>query len=123
MPYETNYKTPDKLSESYRDWYYYIDSHTGDPVSGTVNKDEMVVNYFYDRMPSKLVVHHYIKGTTTKLAEDEIDDTIHYHDHYETHYKQSSALTNPSYQYESVVGDDPEGTVNKDLIEVTYYYN
>ena len=120
--YETNNKTSDQLSEAYRDWYEYVDVHTGDPVSGTVNKDEMVVNYYYDRMHATVIAHHYIKGTTTKLAED---DTYHlrFHDHYETNYKQSSELSNTSYQYESVVGDDPEGTVNKALIEVTYYYN
>ena len=122
VAYETHNKTSDQLSESYRDWYEYVDVHTGDAVSGTVNKDEMVVNYFYDRMQATVIAHHYIKGTTTKLAEDDTYE-LRYHDHYETSYKQSSELSNTSYQYESVVGDDPEGTVNKALIEVTYYYN
>ncbi len=122
VSYETNYLTSDKLSESYRDWYEYVDVHTGDAVSGTVNKDEMVVNYYYDKMQATVIAHHYIKGTTTKLAEDDRYE-LRYHDHYETRRKQSSELNNPNYQYESVVGDDPEGTVNKALIEVTYYYN
>ncbi len=122
VPYETTYKTSDKLNESYRDWYEYIDSHDGDNVSGTVNKDEMVVNYYYDRMKGTVTVHHYIKGTTTKLAEDDVYN-LRYHDHYETSRKESSELNNPNYQFESVTGDDPEGNVNKPQIEVTYYYN
>ncbi len=122
VSYETNYKTSDKLSESYRDWYEYIDVHTGDDVSGTVNKDEMVVNYYYDRMKATVIAHHYIKGTTTKLAEDDTYN-LRFHDHYETSHKESNELSNTNYKYESVVGDDPEGTVNKAQIEVTYYYN
>ena len=120
--YETNSLTTDKLGDLYRNWYEYIDVHTGDPVSGTVNKDEMVVNYYYDRMQAQVIVHHYIKGTTTKLHEDEIQD-LRYHDPYTSSYKEPAQLSNHNYRYESVVGDDPNGIVNKPLIEITYYYN
>ena len=122
VSYETSYKTPDKLSDSYRGWYHYIDVHTGDNISGTVNKDEMVINYYYDRMEATVIAHHYIKGTTTKLAEDDTYN-LRYHDHYETRNKESNELSNHNYRYESVVGDDVSGTVNKSQIEITYYYN
>ena len=120
--YETSYLTTDKLSDTYKNWYIYINSHTGDDISGTVNKDNMVINYFYNRMESTLTVHHYIKGTTTKLAEDEVIP-LHYHDTYTTSRKSPNELSNPNYQFESVSGDDPNGIVNKDSIEVIYYYN
>ncbi len=123
VPYETNYFATDQLGDLYRSWYEYINVHTGDPVSGTVNKDEMVVNYYYDKMPAVLTVHHYIKGTTTKLHEDEVNNTLRFHDTYTTSHKQPNELTNPNYHYESVSGDDPNGMVNKPSIEVTYYYN
>ena len=42
----------------------------GSKVTGTVNQDEVIINYFYELKPANVVVHHYIEGTTTKLCED-----------------------------------------------------
>ena len=76
-----------------------------------------------DEAKAKLIVHHYIKGTTTKLAEDEISegragDT----------YTTTPKIDLEKYELEKdetgnlVLPSNAVGTYSDDTTEVTYYY-
>ena len=72
---------------------------------------------------AKLVVHHYIKGTTTKLADDE-NEEAHAGDSYTTNPK----LDLDKYELEKdsngayVLPANATGTYKTGTTEVTYYY-
>ena len=73
-----------------------------------------IVNVTYRKY--KLIVHHYLEGTTQKLAEDE-SYIKEYNDKYSTN--RSSEI---SAEYELVgTPDNASGTITKDT-EVIYYY-
>ena len=110
---QKNYGAEYNTSKKTLDNYEYV-SVEGTP-SGTVNQDTIIVTYYYKLKTSQITVHHYLQGTTTKLADDEIIQK-NYGEEYNT-----SKKTLDNYEYVSVEGD-PSGTVNKDNIVVTYYY-
>ena len=84
--------------------------------TGTIKDDAIVVNYYYRLKEAKLTVHHYIEGTTDKLADSEVS-TIYWGDTYQT-LKSSEVSTN----YELVsTPTNATGTVSGD-ITVIYYY-
>ncbi len=65
---------------------------------------------------AKVIVHHYIKGTTTPVANDvTINKKIG--DPYET-----TKASPEAYVFDSVAGDPTKGVVSKSKIEVIYYY-
>ena len=74
---------------------------------------------------SNLVVHHYLEGGTTKVAEDEISEIV-YGTRYNTSSKASDSLFDDyknDYEYNNNHDGDPiNGVVNKKSIEVIYYY-
>ncbi|MCI9287523.1 MAG: DUF11 domain-containing protein, partial [Clostridia bacterium] len=90
--------------------------------TGTYEKPEVVVTYYYKGVDSPgVVVHHIDTDTKEKLAEDEIlpvRGNGKYGDPYTTTAKQS-LIEN----YEVVVKTDNwQGTMTDELIEVTYEY-
>ena len=76
-----------------------------------------------DEAKAKLIVHHYIKGTTTKLADDE-NDEAHAGDSYTTNPK----LDLDKYELEKdsngafVLPANAVGKYKTGTTEVTYYY-
>lgn len=91
--------------------------HTDDPTES--NMEIPHINLGVYRKKTKLIVHHYLKGTNTKLGEDEEKD-VYYSDEYTT--KQLNPIPD-NYQLDSIDGDDATGIVSKDNITVTYYYD
>ena len=85
--------------------------------SGTMTEAQIVVIYYYRVKDTSVLVHHYIKGTTTKLSEDvtikgKIDDK----------YTTTIADDIPE-QYELVAEPtNKSGTMTEEQIVVTYYY-
>ena len=76
-----------------------------------------------DEKKAKLVVHHYLKGTTTKLAEDETYIGIANEE-----YKTSPKLDLNDYELEKdnegnlILPQNAVGTYKSGTTEVTYYY-
>ena len=76
-----------------------------------------------DEAKAKLTVHHYIKGTTTKLAEDEYSEA-----HIGDSYTTSPKLDLDKYELEIdesgnlVLPENATGTYTETPTEVTYYY-
>ena len=76
-----------------------------------------------DEAKAKLIVHHYIKGTTTKLAEDEKSEA-----HIGESYTTNPKLDLDKYELETdengklVLPENATGTYAQTPTEVTYYY-
>ena len=51
---------------NYKNNYYYHDYGVVDAESGTIDRDNYEIIYYYELKQSKIKVHHYIKGTETK---------------------------------------------------------
>ena len=85
--------------------------------SGTMTEAQIVVIYYYRVKDTSVLVHHYIKGTTTSLSDDvtikgKIDDK----------YTTTVANDIPE-QYELVAEPtNKSGTMTEEQIVVTYYY-
>ncbi len=91
----------------------------GDATSATINKDSYDITFVYQVKPATLTVHHYSNdGNDTKVASDEVFD-LHYFDTYQT---SAVDTTNLDYEFDRVSGDPVNGTMEKDSVEVTYYY-
>ena len=69
------------------------------------------------KIDATLTVHHYIDGTTTKLADDQVS-TVYYGDTYTTDIHKD--ITD-NYELKSKTNNFT-GTVNSNTIEVIYYY-
>ncbi len=94
---------------------YEVSSINGN-ASGTINSD-LTVTYYYKLKEGKVVVHHYVDGTTTKLTDDETI-TKKYTEQYET----SASTSIPSNYVLKEVPNNYKGVVSKDQEEVIYYY-
>ena len=70
------------------------------------------------RINASILVHHYIEGTETELAEDELIDGYAW-DYYET----SPSEDIPSYYEVVEIPENATGTFEEEQIEITYYYN
>ena len=85
--------------------------------NGTMTEAQIVVIYYYRLKDTSVLVHHYIKGTTTSLSNDvmikgKIDDK----------YTTSKASDIPE-QYELVeTPANASGTMTKSQIVVIFYY-
>ncbi len=97
---------------------YSFLENAGDPVSDVVNKDEIVVIYYYDYTPATITTKHYIDGTTIKIHEDVIQNKK-FTQGYST---EALDTTNLNYEYVRTDGDNTSGTVTKTNIVVNYYY-
>ena len=95
---------------------YSFLENDGDPVSDVVNKDNIVVIYYYDYTPATITARHYIDGTTTKIHEDVIQNKKF------TQSYETSKLTIANYDYVRTDGDPESGTISKTNIVVNYYY-
>ena len=74
---------------------------------------------------AQVIVHHYIEGTTESVHSDDIYNYF-YDRPYSTSYYKTMNLDDDYkelYEYNEITAGDPiKGTVSKDLVEVTYYY-
>ena len=87
-----------------------------DNASGTYIDGNIDVIYYYKTIPTSVVVHHYLEGTTTKLAEDVTFDGI-VGDNYTT------GVGNVDNKYELVaIPANANGKMTRNQIEVIYYY-
>ena len=87
-----------------------------DNASGTYIDGNIDVIYYYRTIPTSVVVHHYLEGTTTKLTEDVKFDGI-VGDNYTT------GVGNVDNKYELVaIPANANGKMTRDQIEVIYYY-
>ena len=84
--------------------------------SGTYTEGNIEVTYYYSQSSASVLVHHYLEGTTTKLAEDE---TIEGKAGDE--YTTSPAEVDSKYELVETPAN-ASGTMTKDPITVTYYY-
>lgn len=119
--YSTKPYNSSELSGTYQNWYTYNHVHEGDTENGVIIGESYEVTYFYEKLPARLFVHHYIEGTSTSIADDETFD-LKLRDHYETHAKESSELNKPNYTYSSISGE-ATGEINDPELEITYYYS
>ena len=123
--YTTSYYGSNDLSGNYKNNYYYNNVKDGADVEGIVNTDNVVVNYYYEAKPSRVVVHHYVVGTTNKVHADDVYNKL-YTDTYETRPFNTEDLIGDyqnNYYYNGIYdGDALSGTINKDSYEIIYYY-
>ena len=84
--------------------------------SGIYIDGDIEVIYYYRVLPASVLVHHYLEGTTTKLADDETIDG-------KVGDKYTTSVADVDEMYELVVEpDNKEGNMTKEQIVVTYYY-
>ena len=81
----------------------------------TEDKDVVVE---FERIPTKVIVHHYIEGTTTRLVEDEEKIGVP-GDMYVTKPSEDVGL---EYKVVSEIVENGSGLMKEDTIEVIYYY-
>jgi len=85
--------------------------------TGKMTEEEMVVNYYYRKKATKVIVHFYEEGTTNKLSENVVIDG-RIDDGYTT-----TAATDVPAKYElSIRPENATGSMTEDTIEVTYFY-
>ena len=101
--------------------YTLIKDEKGDYIipsnaSGTYTEQDQHVYYYYNKIPLKLTVHHYLEGTQEKLAEDE-QKFYTEGDHYKTN---ASEEVLKKYNLTNVIGDEEKDITQNE--EVTYYY-
>ena len=104
--------------------YEYTSVNLSNEVKGTVNKDTIIVNYYYKLKKSKIIINYYKEGTTEKLADTTTLNQT-YDDKYDvTSYKDNKSIS-MDYRYVSYTST-PEnalsGIVSQDTITVNYYY-
>ena len=84
--------------------------------SGIYIDGDIEVIYYYRVLPASVLVHHYLEGTTTKLADDETIDG-------KVGDKYTTSVADVDEMYELVAEpDNKEGNMTKEQIVVTYYY-
>ena len=84
----------------------------------SVSAAETTVSTFFNKLNQKeleLTVHHYIEGTTTKLADDVVTTQK-----YTTSYTTEPATVNKNYELIEIP-KNASGEISGDVI-VTYYY-
>ena len=110
--FETVIKTADEKEKIYG--YDYDSADKDQLIIGT---GENVINLYYIKKSSKVIVHYYEEGTTKKLSEDvTINGKVN--DAYET---ISAKDILPKYEL-VVEPENKTGVMTEDTIEVIYYY-
>ena len=110
--YGDSYTT--SVSSSIPSDYEYVSK--SDNSEGTIKKNEEVI-YYYKKKRGKVITHHYIDGTTTKLAAD-VTNEYNYGDTYET----TASNSIPQNYILKTTPDNYRDVVNKPSTEVIYYY-
>ena len=103
-----------KAKEDITDKYRLVAEPTN--ASGNYIEGNIEVIYYYRAIPAQVTVHHYIEGTTTKLAEDEVINGFVTDD-----YTTSKANVDNKYELVAIPANS-EGKMTEDEIIVTYYY-
>ena len=97
---------------------YVFHSISGDPTSGTVDKDNIEVIYYYVYRDATLTIKYVDQdGNDIDSTKNTINAPKHWDDTY-----SSEALTFTNYNYVNQTGDEPNGIIAKDSIEVIYHY-
>ena len=110
-PYKTEAITQEQLGEN------YLLVEVPENSEGTYQGEEVIVTYYYKQRLGKVIVHHYIQGTTTKLSKD-IEKIGVIDENYET----QPATDIPEY-YELVqMPENYTGKIKEEETEVIYYY-
>ena len=108
--------TSEQSSKVNNDYITDLINHTEEPQTTVFEKENY--NLGIRKIATTLTVHHYLKDTTTTISPDEIS-TVYYTDTYETNKLEPIP---DNYRFSSNDGDPTSGTVDKDNIEVIYYY-
>ena len=114
--YTTTYLNPTELDGEYQELYEYNDEHSGDPITGLVDRDSYEITYYYASRPATLKVRHYLINTDKRIAPDSIS-TVYFGNQYTT-----SRIDNPNYLPAGEYGET-SGVVTQERIEVIYYYD
>ncbi len=104
------YKTEEKDIENYK--LYSVTENK----EGTMEKDQIIVIYVYEKIPTKVIVKHLEKGTNKELHEEETIEGVA-GDNYKTERKVIE-----NYQAAEPEPENANGKMEKDEIEVIYYY-
>ncbi len=99
--------------------YEYVRTD-GDNTSGTVDKTEIVVNYYYRLKKGTVTTHHYLYDngdTTTKLAPD-VTKEWNYTDTYTTSVSDQVPANYELYKK----SDNYTNIMSSPSVEVSYYY-
>ena len=129
--YGDSYNTEESRTEKEKNTifndYDYTNEYAITPentsLNGTINTDNIIVNYYYKKK-AIITVNYYKEGTTEKLADS---DTLikYYGDTYDVstnEYKNKSTIPS-KYEYSSVnPSNELKGTVNQDTVTINYYY-
>lgn len=129
--YGDSYNTEESRTEKekntiFNDYDYankYVITPENTSLNGTINTDNIIVNYYYKKKAT-ITVNYYKEGTTEKLADS---DTLikYYGDTYDVstnEYKNKSTIPS-KYEYSSVnPSNEVKGTVNQDTVTINYYY-
>ena len=103
-------KAVENLSESY-ELVAEPDNASGTYVDGNIE-----VIYYYKAIPAVVTVHHYLEGTTTKLADDETINGL-------VGNNYTTSVGNVDNKYELVATPaNASGKMTRDGVEVIYYY-
>ena len=103
-------KIVDNLSEGYE---LSLEPNNG---SGTYIDGNIEVIYYYKSIPTSVLVHHYLEGTTTKLADDVIHDGI-----VGDNYTTGVAPVDSKYEVVAIPAN-ANGKMTREQIVVIYYY-
>ena len=103
-------KSVDNLSERYE---LVSEPSNG---SGTYIDGNIEVIYYYKTIPTSVIVHHYLEGTTTKLADDVIHDGI-----VGDNYTTGVATVDSKYEVVAIPAN-ANGKMTREQIVVIYYY-
>ena len=103
-------KSVDNLSERYE---LVSEPSNG---SGTYIDGNIEVIYYYKTIPTSVIVHHYLEGTTTKIADDVIHDGI-----VGDNYTTGVATVDSKYEVVAIPAN-ANGKMTREQIVVIYYY-
>ena len=103
-------KPVDDLSEGYE-----LVSEPGNG-SGTYVDGNIEVIYYYKSIPTSVIVHHYLEGTTTKLADDVTIEGLA-----GDNYTTSAATVDNKYEVVEIPAN-ANGKMTREQIVVIYYY-
>ena len=96
---------------------YAFVNRTGDPASGTINKDSYEIIYHYKLSEATLIVKYVDQDGNDIDPTKNRNEGVHWGDAY-----TSSQLTFTNYNFVNQTGDSASGTINKGLVEVIYHY-
>ena len=116
----TGYKNNSNILSDYV--FSKFTSSTNNELTGVVNKNEIIINYYYKLKDAKILINYLIEGTNTKIADSTNIQTKYGKQYDVTDYKDNKNIPN-KYIYSKSSTEYPlSGTVNQDLITINYYY-